>query len=287
MKFCDLRQNTISTVILRDENNGEFWEMTNGYTIKAIQNWVYNYTSSDEAYNLTNGVYYSKTEKMSETIIPMTFNVKNNNDYAFKRFINRLGSKLKLEIGINGHVFHIFGNAGNQSANVNNYWSKEYVVEFRCESRPLELLEYIYTGGETIKEGGVYDISIYDEGVYSGDGGNLENWITEFQCGYDTSTYFSIVGVGTGQTVAVRIESLEDDREYTFTTDKVAKNTIFRYSNIPARLEVSINGVQQYQLLNANNKSNFTFNLTGMFRITIFGLANESKLQIWNGYKVI
>ena len=32
MKFCDLRQNTISTVILRDENNGEFWEMTNGYT---------------------------------------------------------------------------------------------------------------------------------------------------------------------------------------------------------------------------------------------------------------
>lgn len=287
MKFCDLRQNTISTVILRDENNGEFWEMTNGYTLKAIQNWVYNHSSSDEAYNLTNGVYYSKTEKMAETIIPMTFNMKNNNDYAFKRFINRLGAKLKLEVGINGHVFHIFGNAGNQAANVNNYWSKEYQVDFRCESRPLELLTFIYTGGEVLKETSVYDVGIYDEDVYSGHNANIEEWITEFQCGYDTSTYFSIEGIGTGQTITVKIESLEDDREYTFTTDAVARNDIFRYSNIPARLEVSINGVQQYQLLNASNKTNFTFDMTGKFRITIYGLAAESKLNIWNGYKVI
>lgn len=265
---------TIEFCLLRDLTSG----MTMSFEdVRVDDNWNFGYSPSGEVFELENAVRYSRSNKMNPYDIKFTATLHNDNEFDFKRFVNRYDVKLRLEISINGKTFYVYVNAGEQSTEVNTRIIKRYQFSLRCETRPLQLIDI---NSASTENGGSYDGARYNEGRYSNVLGSSFLNVT-FNNDTDINSYFIVQGKVVTSNVTMYINDI------TLTINGLTANSDFYYSNIPGQLAINVNGVNSPQFFNPRNKSNFTFNLTSpVNRVKIEGLK-ESELVILRGFKIL
>ena len=274
--------NTIDNTVLTNLNDNTSVSFSNITDVRINDNVSFSYEPADEAIELNDSVYYTKSDKMKETKISFNARLDEENDYIFKRFINKPNANLRLDVTINGNRFYIFVDKGIQTAEVNKRVLKIYNFELRCRSRAFIRTGYGTNVGEPY-DGGTYDDvqGGYDIVRYSDDGtssGAIDQWFSNMT---DGNIYFTIQGVGTVVGVTIFVN------DNVVNIGNIGVGNEFYYSNIPQQIAIKINGESRPDLLNVSNATNFTFDLTNFKnQIKVTGL-DQATLYLWNVVNII
>ena len=274
--------NTIDNTVLTNLNDNTSVSFSNITDVRINDNVSFSYEPADEAIELNDSVYYTKSDKMKETKISFNARLDEENDYIFKRFINKPNANLRLDVTINGNRFYIFVDKGIQTAEVNKRVLKIYNFELRCRSRAFIRTGYGTNVGEPY-DGGTYDDvqGGYDIVRYSDDetsSGAIDQWFSNMT---DGNIYFTIQGVGTVVGVTIFVN------DNVVNIGNIGVGNEFYYSNIPQQIAIKINGESRPDLLNVSNATNFTFDLTNFKnQIKVTGL-DQATLYLWNVVNII
>ena len=274
--------NTIDNTVLTNLNDNTSVSFSNITDVRINDNVSFSYEPADEAIELNDSVYYTKSDKMKETKISFNARLDEENDYIFKRFINKPNANLRLDVTINGNRFYIFVDKGIQTAEVNKRVLKIYNFELRCRSRAFIRTGYGTNASEPY-DGGTYDDvqGGYDIVRYSDDGtssGAIDQWFSNMT---DGNIYFTIQGVGTVVGVTIFVN------DNVVNIGNIGVGNEFYYSNIPQQIAIKINGESRPDLLNVSNATNFTFDLTNFKnQIKVTGL-DQATLYLWNVVNII
>ena len=274
--------NTIDNTVLTNLNDNTSVSFSNITDVRINDNVSFSYEPADEAIELNDSVYYTKSDKMKETKISFNARLDEENDYIFKRFINKPNANLRLDVTINGNRFYIFVDKGIQTAEVNKRVLKIYNFELRCKSRAFIRTGYGTNASEPY-DGGTYDDvqGGYDIVRYSDDGtssGAIDQWFSNMT---DGNIYFTIQGVGTVVGVTIFVN------DNVVNIGNIGVGNEFYYSNIPQQIAIKINGESRPDLLNVSNATNFTFDLTNFKnQIKVTGL-DQATLYLWNVVNII
>ena len=274
--------NTIDNTVLTNLNDNTSVSFSNITDVRINDNVSFSYEPADEAIELSDSVYYTKSDKMKETKISFNARLDEENDYIFKRFINKPNANLRLDVTINGNRFYIFVDKGIQTAEVNKRVLKIYNFELRCRSRAFIRTGYgtnasePYDGGTYDDVQGGYDIVRYSDDETSS--GAIDQWFSNMT---DGNIYFTIQGVGT----VVGVNIFVNDNVVNI--GNIGVGNEFYYSNIPQQIAIKINGESRPDLLNVSNATNFTFDLTNFKnQIKVTGL-DQATLYLWNVVNII
>ena len=274
--------NTIDNTVLTNLNDNTSVSFSNITDVRINDNVSFSYEPADEAIELNDSVYYTKSDKMKETKISFNARLDEENDYIFKRFINKPNANLRLDVTINGNRFYIFVDKGIQTAEVNKRVLKIYNFELRCRSRAFIRTGYgtnasePYDGGTYDDVQGGYDIVRYSDDETSS--GAIDQWFSNMT---DGNIYFTIQGVGTVVGVTIFVN------DNVVNIGNIGVGNEFYYSNIPQQIAIKINGESRPDLLNVSNATNFTFDLTNFKnQIKVTGL-DQATLYLWNVVNII
>lgn len=244
----------------------------------------YEYKDQSTAYQLDNGIYYSKTERMAETPMPFTARLKPGNDYDFKRFLNRNGARFKLFVTENGVPWTIFCEAGDQTAQVDFGVIKKYNFVLKSTTRPM--ITTIFESKDTppqIFPGSDYDTGNYDEAKYS-TMGSVNNPVKATFNGImvDVNSYFEVIGQTKGENISMYINGT------TINIANTSSDIPFYYSNLPDEKTIMLNNVERIDLLDATRTTNFEFNFKQSANvITVTGLLSGAQIIVYSGGKVV
>ncbi|MFV0394028.1 MAG: hypothetical protein ACK5LC_06490, partial [Coprobacillaceae bacterium] len=205
--------------------------------------------------------------------------VTNENDYLFKRFLNKKEATFTIDISVNGVSYEIYAVLASQVSEVNYGVIKDYSFVLNISSRALQYEQIIESTEENPND--KYNVAQYNISRYSSLK-TLGEFSFNFENNADTECYFLIKGNGVGSDVVFYI----NNKEISFDFESLLLTDTFEYSNIPLNLELKINGIRRIDAVNLSSNTFIADTKIGLNNVLIKGLQN-AEVSIVKGYKII
>lgn len=275
--------NVIKALTLTHINSNRTLDFLNESSIRVVDDLTNNFNTSDSKFPVENGMVYSDSKVMNETIMNISTQVDINNDIYVKNLLNYQGDTYKLMAQVNGNTYVCFGKIGNQQAQVNAWAYKVYTFDFRMITRWFKSYEINVQEGIvnniTPSDPGVYDTAKYDTDQYDNIGVTVKGSSATFNNLDNEIIYLDISG--TVMDIGDVVISV-NNTDYEYNNGGIGNE--FRLINIPSMLGIYNNGVMEGNLLKVSSKTSFNFNLTQSYNIV--NIQNLTNVKI-TAYEVV
>lgn len=251
--------------------------------IRIERNLEVEYEHSSRIYEIKNSNHIVDTEYLQPTVIAFTARVDFENDYRFKRFINRKGALFKVSLTVNQVNYYIYCKKGDQVSQLDYGAIKLYEFELLCTTRFLQDYSFTANVGRSAK----YGVDRYGDGRYELPVA-LNTLLVTYSNNGDTSAYIELTGEGTGDEFKLQTGVyMPNGSRHTITLkENIPLGSTFYYSNVPGLFDIKIDERERKDLLLPQH-INFEYEIGhGSGTMFVTGLKNI-ELKLVKGFNIV